>query len=375
MTIARVDAIPVSYPEPNDSGAIRHLCFVRTVADDGTVGWGESITQWPEASLATREIVRGLAPLVVGSDPQHLDATWHRMLDHVWWYGYRGGIALNAIAAIDMSLWDLAGKVAGRSVLDLLGGPVHDRLPAIVSCHASRSDIDELVEEMATWVGEDLHGIKIGFGKRGDARLGFEHDRDVEFVRKLRDALGPRKQIMVDLGIANKWDVATAVRRTRAFEEFDLAWIEEPLGAWDPDGYRDLRANTATLIGYGEREWEPAGFERILRTGTVDVVGVDPGRVGGISGFRRIAELVHTHRRQVNAHAWSSAITTAASLALSLSSPAAKLFEMKPLRNPMQHELVEQPFAHAGGYMYAPAGAGLGVTVREDVVEKYRFDG
>ncbi|HVX46059.1 MAG TPA: mandelate racemase/muconate lactonizing enzyme family protein, partial [Mycobacteriales bacterium] len=273
MQISRVDAVPVSYPEPNDSGAIRHLCFVRTTASDGTVGWGESITQWPEASLATREIVRGLAPLVVGSNPQHVEAIWRRMLDHVWWYGYRGGIASNAIAAIDMSLWDLAGKLSGRSVLDLLGGPVHDRLPAIVSCHAFRADIDELVEEMTGWVGDHRHGIKIGFGKRGDSRLGFEHDRDVEFVGKLRNALGPDKQIMVDLGITNRWDVATAVRRTRAFEEFGLAWIEEPLGAWDPDGYRDLRAKTSTLIGYGEREWEPAGYGRILQTGTVDVVG------------------------------------------------------------------------------------------------------
>ncbi|HVX43465.1 MAG TPA: enolase C-terminal domain-like protein, partial [Mycobacteriales bacterium] len=149
----------------------------------------------------------------------------------------------------------------------------------------------------------------------------------------------------------------------------------EPLGAWDPDGYRDLRAKTSTLIGYGEREWEPAGYGRILQTGTVDVVGVDPGRVGGISGFRRIAEMVHTHGRQVNAHAWSSAITTAASLALSLNSPAAKLFEMKPLRNPMQHELVDRPFADQDGYMYPPAGVGLGVNVRGDVVEKYRYDG
>ena len=81
--------------------------------------------------------------------------------------------------------------------------------------------------------GGGLHGIKIGFGKRGDARLGYEHGRDVAFVSALRAALGPDKAIMIDIGNANRWDVSTAVARVRAMEQFDLAWIEEPLGPDD----------------------------------------------------------------------------------------------------------------------------------------------
>ena len=94
------------------------------------------------------------------------------------------------------------------------------------------------------------------------------------------------KQLIIDLGIAIKWDVATAVKRVQAFDDFDITWIEEPLGAWDPEGYATLRAKTRTLIGYGEREWNVDGFERVLATGTCDVIGCDPGRAEGITGLQ-----------------------------------------------------------------------------------------
>ena len=236
-----------------------------------------------------------------------------------------------AVAAIDIALWDLKGKALGTSVLDLLGGPVHERLPAIASCHAHYEAIPEMVAEAQEWLSSGLQGVKTGFGKRGNARLGYEHDRDVEYVRAMREGIGPDKMLMIDNGIAIRWDVTDAVRRMRAMEEYDLTWVEEPLGAWDPEGYANLRAKTSTRIAYGEREWTLEGFERILATGTVDVVGVDPGRAEGITGFKKVTERVEAYGRQANAHAWSSAIVTAASLAISFNSPACKLFEFKPL--------------------------------------------
>jgi L-alanine-DL-glutamate epimerase-like enolase superfamily enzyme len=180
--------------------------------------------------------------------------------------------------------------------------------------------------------------------------------------------------LMIDNGIAIKWDVTDAVRRAKAMEEYNLDWIEEPLGAWDPEGYANLRAKTTTRIAYGEREWTLEQFERVLATGTVDVLGVDPGRAEGITGFKKITERCEFYRRQANAHAWSSAIVTAASLAISFNSPSCKLFELKPLRNPMQHDLVTRPFDHKDGWMYPPTGPGLGIEVIEDVVNSFRSE-
>ncbi len=374
MKVAKVEAIPVSYPEPNDFNALRHLCLAKITTDNGIVGWGESITQFPEANFATRNIIDGMAEFVVGRDPVHTEAIWRVLKDRAWWYGYGGGLSSYAVSAIDMALWDIKGKALGRSVLDLLGGPVHDRLPAIASSHAHHSSIPEMAEEAIEWLESGLQGMKVGFGKRGDAHLGYKHDRDVDYVRAIREAIGSEKMLMLDMGIAIKWDVATAVRRVRAFEEYGIDWIEEPLGAWDPEGYATLRAKTETLIAYGEKEWTLEGFDRILATGTCDVFGVDPGRAEGITGFKKVTDRIEAHRRQANAHSWSSAIGSGASLAISFSSPVCKLFEFKPLRNPMQHELVEKPFEHVDGWVYPPTGPGLGIKIIEEVVEGFRSE-
>jgi L-alanine-DL-glutamate epimerase-like enolase superfamily enzyme len=371
--IQTVEAIPVAYPEPNDFDATRYLCLVKITTDDGIVGWGESITQFPEANPAVAAIIEGLAPLIIGRSAIDTTAIWHTLKDRAWWYGYNGGIASYAVAAIDIALWDIKGKALGVSVCELLGGPVHDRLPAIASSHAHHESIPAMAEEALGWLDSGLQGMKVGFGKRGNARLGFEHDRDVEYVRAMREAIGDDRMLIIDLGYAIEWDVASAVKRVQAFDHYNIDWIEEPLGAWDPEGYATLRAKTTTLIAYGEREWNVQGFERVLATGTCDVVGIDPGRAEGITGFKRVTDRVEFYRRQANAHAWSSAIVSAASLALSFSSPACKLFELKPLRNPMQHDLVSAPIVHVDGWVYPPTSApGLGIDIDERVIDRYR---
>jgi L-alanine-DL-glutamate epimerase-like enolase superfamily enzyme len=373
--VAAVEAIPIAYREPNDHGAERHLCLVRVRDADGRVGWGEAVTMWPEASYATAELVRGLGELALGRDPVHTEAIWRELRAHAWWYG-GAGIASFALAAIDIALWDLRGQQLGRPLLDLLGGPSKERLPAIVSSHATAASIDAMTEEIAGWVAGRAEGAKVGFGKRGEARLGYEHDRDVAFVAALRAALGPGPRIIVDLGVAIRWSVAEAVARTRAFEQHDLHWIEEPLGADDPAGYATLRAKTTTLIAYGEREWNVRGLERIVASGTCDVAGIDPGRAEGITGFLAAARAAEAARTQVNAHSWSSGIVHAASLALSWATPGCRQLELKPLRNPVQHELVAGGIAEPrdGAWPLPGEAPGLGIAVDEAVLGRLRLE-
>ena len=103
------------------------------------------------------------------------------------------------------------------------------------------------------------------------------------------------------------------------------------------------------------------------------MIGFDPGRAEGITGGRRVIELVEEAGVWFNAHAWSSAIVSAASLALSLTTPRVLVFELKPEESPMQHELVDTPIEATAGFVEALGGPGLGVEVRENVVEAYRF--
>jgi L-alanine-DL-glutamate epimerase-like enolase superfamily enzyme len=160
---------------------------------------------------------------------------------------------------------------------------------------------------------------------------------------------------------------------TNAYEEYNLRWVEEPLEPHDIEGFRKLRQHVKTLIATGEREWTPDGFRAFIATNIVDVVGCDPGRAEGITGTRKVIDEVEAADVWFNAHAWSSAIITAASIALSASSPRCLVFELKPMENPMQHELPTRPFEQKDGWIDVPMEPGLGVEIREDVIEKYRL--
>ena len=279
----------------------------------------------------------------------------------MWWYGYNGGLASYAVAAIDIALWDIKGHLLDVPVVQLLGGAVHEKLPAVALSHAHYEDIDRMVEEAQEWVAPGMHGLKVGFGKRGNARLGYEHDRDVEYIRKMREGrAGPddhdRLRLEREMGRHDRRPAGPGVRRVRPALDRGAA------GRLDPEGYANLRSKTTSLIAYGEKEWNVEGFERVLGTGTGWIVGIDPGRAEGITGFKRAVERIEFYRRQANAHCWSSAIVTAASLAMSFSSPAFKLIEVKPLRNPMQHELVPEPIEHKDGWFYPPTKPGSAST-------------
>jgi L-alanine-DL-glutamate epimerase-like enolase superfamily enzyme len=123
-----------------------------------------------------------------------------------------------------------------------------------------------MVEEIVGYLSGGLQGVKVGFGKKGDAHLGFDHARDVLYVRSVREAIGD-KRLMIDLGVKNHWDIATALQRARAFEEFAIHWLEEPLGHDDPRATGASAPGTTLRIGYGEREWNHRGVQRIVETG------------------------------------------------------------------------------------------------------------
>ena len=372
--IRAVEPVPVSYREPTDHDRYRSVCLVRITGEEGQVGWGECCTFFPEATIAAARIIEGLAGIVVGKCALQNEAIWHELREHCWWYGTGSGIASMAIAGIDIALWDLKGKMLEARVLDLLGGPVRDRLPAIASLHGTRPSIEDMAEEIAAHTATGLHGAKVGFGKRGEANLGFDHHRDVEFVRRVTEAMGPGKELMVDLGVKNFWDIPTAIRRAQAFEDLGVAWLEEPLGHDDPEGYAALRAATGIRIAYGEREWNARGVKRIVDSGTVDVVGLDAGRVEGITGFRKAAEVCALSRRQANAHNFSTGIIGAASQALSFASPACHLLELQPVYGPAHKDWVDRPVWHQSGYVDMPGGCGLGIEVNEELVNASRLD-
>ena len=376
VKISKVEAFPVKYQEPNDSMAWRYLTFVRITASDGTVGWGEAITQFPGSTKGTAAIVEDLADVIIGKDPLQNLGIWRDIRKQTWWYTYRGGLGHFALSAIDIALWDLRGKITGQSLIEMIGkrdSQEVTEIPVLASTHVFNSNLDIEVERHARYVKEGYIGFKIGMGKRGDARVGYELERDVNFVRDLRQAAGPDAWIMMDRGQSLNWTFEDAVKRVSAWEEYGLKWVEEPFEPWEYEQFKRLRNHTKVLIAGSEREWDYRGFSETISSGTLDVIGCDVGRVEGITGALSIIKLVETAGLWFNSHAWSSAINTAASIALSASTPRCLLQELKPDENPMQHELITEPFTHKNGKIAVPSKPGLGVEVIEKTVQKYVF--
>ena len=368
----RVDAVRsyvIGYPDPNDHSNRRMTTLVRVESAEGIVGWGEGIAMWPEACAATALIVDAMGKLLKDAGEVTVRGAWDMLRAHAWWYG-EGGIACFAYSALDMALWDIEGKRQGRPIHALLTDRPRDSLPAYASSHVNKATIEECVAEVVGFRDQGFKGVKLGFGKKGLADIGRDPERDIDFVRDLRAALGQDFEIIVDIGNGVKWDAETGIDTVRRMAEYDIGWIEEPFYPTHIDDYRALKAAVDVPIGSGEREWTVTGYRRLIETGTVDVVGVDPARAEGITGFRMVDELCAEHGLTINAHAWSTAILTAASLHLSLASPTARLFELKPFPVVAQTDLVKNPIWHEGGMVRAPAGPGLGIEVDEAVVER-----
>ena len=371
MKITKIQTFVLRWPEPNDFNHDRMTVLVRIDTKGGPSGWGEAIAMWPEACRATVAVIEeGFAPILIGADVD-IAACWTRMKEHTWWYG-EGGIAALAISAVDMALWDIVAKEKGVPLVELFG-QTHDALPACASLHVNHPTIEESVAAIKSYIDGGFRSAKLGLGKRGVSRAGRDPDYDVALVGAVRHAVGPTPDIMVDGGNGVRWDVETAVRTTRRMEEFSIKWIEEPLHPSNVEGHRTLKARTRALVAAGEREWGLPGYRRWIENGAVDVFGIDPARVEGVTGFRSVAAEIEAAGKIVNAHAWSTAVLTAASLHLSLASRASILFELKPIPGPMQFDLVDEPFWHEGGFVRAPTRPGHGAEPVASVVERYRL--
>lgn len=370
MRIGQVQSYVIRYADTNDHASLRQTVLVRVETTDGVVGWGEGIAMWPEACRATKILIdTGFAPLLKEAGEIGVAEAWEKMRAHAWWYG-EGGIACFAYSALDMALWDIAGKIAQKPLYELLGGKVHDSLPAYSSSHVNKATRTLCVDEVVGYQAEGYSGAKLGFAKRGQSNIGQDPSNDVAFVRELREALGEDFEIIIDIGNGVKWDRATGISTARRMADYKIGWIEEPFYPTRIDDYKALKTALPDMpIGTGEREFTVTGYQRLIETGTVDVLGVDPSRAEGVTGFAKIDKLCGAAGITINAHAWSTAILSAASLHLSLVSPNARLFEFKPIPVVVQTDLVDMPIRQNDGRAHAPTRPGLGIEVDEGVVK------
>ncbi len=352
----------------------RSATLVEVITDEGITGWGEAFAQGLEPpQIAAAVIESALKPLLMNTDPLDIEVLWHRMYHATRDYGRKGSV-IAGISAVDIALWDIAGKAYGVPVYRLLGGAFRTRVQAYATGFyriSGQGEAQRLGEEAIAHyeAGFRAMKVKLGYGLADDSAVMTQIARSLD----LRPVT-----LMVDTNHA--YGVGDAVRLGHALEPYNLRWYEEPVAPEHIAGYREVRSRVSMPIAGGENEHTLYGFRDFLGAGAVDVAQPDIGSVGGFTACRHVIALAQAHGVQVNPHVWGSAIAQAASLQLIASVPIAHhsvfaqepIFEYDRSSHPFRQALVREPVEQREGWVEIPSRPGLGVEVDRTVLDRYR---
>jgi L-alanine-DL-glutamate epimerase-like enolase superfamily enzyme len=354
--IETVELTPLSFPlNPPFRAAIRlidtvDILLIRIRAGNGLLGCGYAFAFGPADLSPVLASAKGLGALIVGEDANRTELLWARMTHALALVG-AGGPTLAALSAIDIAVWDLAGQACGRSVSDMLGG-ARDAIPVYGSNGSLQLSVDELVAEAA------------GFGQLGypayKFKIGASLAQDVERVRAVREAVGPSFKLMADG--TQQWSPKEAIRVAHALSPYDLWWLEEPVDAQDIEGCAEVRRAAPMNIATGETNFGVAESARLLQAGAADVLMPNLQRVGGITGWRKVAAMAELHRVPMASHVYGEI-----GVHLMCGVPNALTLEVVP----WWPKLFNESLAIKDGMASPPARPGLGLTLDKALIEAH----
>ena len=371
MRISKVEAIYLRQPDVKsqcDSG--QDALVVRVETDAGITGIGE-VDSNPMAVKGAIEgpfshtAAAGLASVVIGEDPFETERLWYKMY-RANIYGGRRGAGIHAMSGIDLALWDIKGKALGLPVWKLLGGGFQQK----IRCYASSlfGPTPEKTGELARrYRDQGFTAVKFGWDPMGQ-----DEKTDIGLVREARKGLGDGADLLIDAGLV--WDSKTALQRARAFSEYDIFWLEEPLRPDDYDGYRKLAESTHVRIAAGEEESSRSSFIELMDRGRIDVVQVDLTRCGGFTEAMKIAALAWDRGLPVANHGFTTYINVTAALHWLNSVPNALICEfVAEEETNLREAITRQKLRARDGYLDIPQAPGLGIDLDEQAVRKYRI--
>jgi L-rhamnonate dehydratase len=369
MIITKVEAIHLRLPEVKEvADGTQDCLIVRVETDTGLTGLGEVVS----CSYVARAVIEaprsapyrhGLAQIVTGLDATDIDGICEAMIFGTAWYG-PGGVARQAMSGIDMALWDIRGKAEGKPVRKLLSDHAVDSVPAYAS--VLWPDKPERVGESArAFLAQGYGAVKYGW-----APMGPDADIDEALVASAREALGPGVDLMVDAGRA--WDAQTALARVERFAPYNVFWLEEPLHPYDVAGYRELSAHSSIPIAGGEAMTLVEEYADLLRNGKIHFVQPDLGRVGGITGGLAIGALARETGARAVPHAFGTGVLLSASAHWAAAS-AHPLTEYTRAPSPLAQSLAQCDMVFRDGALHLGDAPGLGVSLDDDVVNRYRI--
>jgi L-rhamnonate dehydratase len=370
MKITAVETFYLRLPEIVERcDGTQDTLVVRIRTDAGITGVGE-VDSAPLVAKAIIEapvshtIQRGLREVLLGENPLEIERLWDRMYEATLFFGRRGPV-IHAMSGVDLALWDIAGKTFRKPVHELLGGARRRLIRAYAS--SLFGETPEATAEKAREFAEGgFTAVKFGWTPMGMV----DEATDVALVREARRGAGDGMDVMIDAGCA--WDARTAIQRARRFAEYGIYWLEEPLHPDDLDGYARLSQATEVRIAAGEEESSRYSYLDLMDRGGIDVVQVDVTRCGGLTEGRRIARLAHDRKLPVVNHSFKTGINLAASLHFVATAPTGFILEYPITPSPLRDQLTREKFPVIDGMVSIPEGPGLGVTLDEETLNRYR---
>lgn len=353
-----------------------YMGVVRVSTDLGLTGYSDMETsasvakacvdapKWSEAS--GMECFDGLATLLEGENPLEVERLWYKMYRGSIYYGRRG-VAIQAISAIDIALWDICGKFYQQPICILLGGKWRNKVRAYAST-LFRPTPDAMKQAAQAYLDEGFTAVKFGWGVFGQDRW-----LDIRLVEAARETLGPRHHLLIDPGWFVERTAKEAIQTIKSLEPFHPYFVEDFLHPEDYDGYRRVADAVDTKVAAGEQEATEWGFQQLIERGGLDVIQPDLTRCGGFTVARKIVHMAERANRLIIPHSWSSDLLTAASLHLTAFLRRAEFVEFSTAHGPLSRDLVREPLRMTDGYLAVPEKPGLGVEVNDATIEQYRI--
>ncbi|HEY9279030.1 MAG TPA: mandelate racemase/muconate lactonizing enzyme family protein [Eoetvoesiella sp.] len=339
--------------------------LVRIQTDDGVSGIGECIARLGPGVTAAiiNEILK---PVLLGRDPNDIEAIWEDMYSTMRARGHSRGFLLEAISGVDIALWDLLGKAANKPTWQLLAGHGRRSLPAYASSILLDTP-DVMAQEAINLVQNGYNAIKLKVGQSVRA--------DIPRIEAVRAAVGNDIELMLDANAG--YDATSAIQVGRAAEKLGIYWLEEPVLADDLGGYARVRSAVKDIrIAAGEGEFTSSGFRPFFEQGLLDIAQPDIARAGGFTGCRRVAAYANAYNIAVAPHTGASGpICIAASLHLGAAIPNFLIFENMYIYNPLL-EIFSEPIAQpVKSQIAVPTKPGLGIALDNEQLKRFSRNG
>jgi 2-dehydro-3-deoxyphosphogalactonate aldolase len=376
MKVTELKTIVVEAEKPYIGG--KYFLFLELLTDEGIVGIGERIAgssysnRLSDLKSQVNLIEEFVGQFVIGQNPLNIELIWDKMYGTHHDLRHPSLYATPVISAIDMALWDIAGKVANQPIYNLLGGQYHEKLRAYA--YMPSVDLDKYPEkagEVAVQLLEEGNSAcKI------DPFMPLHPIRDIPLAQiehagkifeSIRNAVGNRLE--VGIGTHGQMPTYSAIRVANYLEPYHPFWFEEPVMPENIDEMARVAAHTSIPIATGERLVTKYEFAQVLKKQAAQILQVDVGQCGGITEAKKIASMAEAHYAMIAPHMYCGPVAAAAAIQIDTCSPNFLIQEAN--QGPLHKKIFKEPLVFENGFIVPPTGPGLGVEFDEDVLNAH----